>query len=459
MSSSAHVEAFEFGDDTFYCSVARIVAMVDIPRHGVKKGDVGGWVSHETILSHAGSCWIGGDSIVASAGKMLTVSGDALIDRDARIFTKTATSLKISESAHITDSARVIQAVGEGQISGSAFVGRNALLESIAVITGMVTSNACIGENSSVLGEASVYGNAEVGANCTISGNAEVFGDVILGNWVKVSEKAKVQGNAILKEGVEVSDRAVVSDNAIVGQYATISHTAVVCGDARLMESCRVTHSAIVEGDAVVNPYGVVQGRSHLSGNAEVVSFATMEEDADHGTGLESIKSTMSKEYPVEVVSPFLREKSPMEKKFEDLKARIESYETDIVKIIKYPAITDLSDEKTLDMVLALNEADSLNPITEPAEFAVAVKALERAFLIAESNARKLAGTVFNEAQAKKASKATDLLAIVTNESSADQEKRAAFKQVFKQLEGVVAVPDAAVDVLRIRSGISEIEA
>lgn len=63
----------------------RVVALRDIPEHGVNAGDKGGWVAWKTnskkdILSQQGSCWVGGDAKVF--GEVL-VSDDALITDNA----------------------------------------------------------------------------------------------------------------------------------------------------------------------------------------------------------------------------------------------------------------------------------------------------------------------------------------------------------------------------------------
>lgn len=42
----------------------RIVALRDIPRHGVKKGDLGGYIENEDNLSQEGDCWIAEEAIV-----------------------------------------------------------------------------------------------------------------------------------------------------------------------------------------------------------------------------------------------------------------------------------------------------------------------------------------------------------------------------------------------------------
>ena len=41
----------------------RIRALTNLIEHGVRSGDIGGWIEREENLEH-GSAWIGGDSIV-----------------------------------------------------------------------------------------------------------------------------------------------------------------------------------------------------------------------------------------------------------------------------------------------------------------------------------------------------------------------------------------------------------
>lgn len=48
-------------DDIFFGSrkLKQVRALIDIPRHNVRAGDLGGFVENEYILSHDGDCWIG----------------------------------------------------------------------------------------------------------------------------------------------------------------------------------------------------------------------------------------------------------------------------------------------------------------------------------------------------------------------------------------------------------------
>ena len=53
----------------------RIRALIDIPRHGVKVGDLGGLIEKEENLSHDGDCWVYDDARVFGDAR---VSGNAV---------------------------------------------------------------------------------------------------------------------------------------------------------------------------------------------------------------------------------------------------------------------------------------------------------------------------------------------------------------------------------------------
>ena len=66
----------------------RIRALIDIPEHDVKAGDLGGWIEAERNLSQNGAAWVTGEALVM-------------------------------DSAWVTDSARV---TGSARVMGSAWV-------------------------------------------------------------------------------------------------------------------------------------------------------------------------------------------------------------------------------------------------------------------------------------------------------------------------------------------------
>ena len=108
----------------------RIRALRDIPRHGVKSGDLGGWIEKEDNLPHEGDAWVLGDALVI---------GDARVSGNASVF----------GNARVSCNVRVY---GDAEVSG----------------------------NVRVFGDAEVFGNAEVYGNVWVCGNARVCGDAIV---------------------------------------------------------------------------------------------------------------------------------------------------------------------------------------------------------------------------------------------------------------------------------------
>ena len=97
----------------------RIRALIDIPKHDVKAGDLGGWLETEGNLSHNGAAWVTGDAVVTGAAW-------------------------VTDSARVTDSACV---------TGSACVTDEARVTGSALVTGeaRVTGNACVSGNARVM--------------------------------------------------------------------------------------------------------------------------------------------------------------------------------------------------------------------------------------------------------------------------------------------------------------------
>ena len=123
----------------------RIVALRDIPRYNVKKGDLGGFVESERNFSQDGDAWVG-------------------------------------ENAWVCDNALVSE---NAFVSGNALVSGNARVYGYAQIYG----NAYVYENSRVCGNTLVFGDSFVGGNSIVSGNAKIFGAA----WV--SGEAKIYSN------------------------------------------------------------------------------------------------------------------------------------------------------------------------------------------------------------------------------------------------------------------------
>jgi len=122
----------------------RIQALRDIPEHGVKAGDLGGFVQSERNLSQTGAAWIadiasatdrshvGGDSLLSGSAKM---TGDSRADGKSRIIEHA----NLSGCAIVTDNAVVGQFNHASDsavirhdakvLSSSSHIGGNAILE------------------------------------------------------------------------------------------------------------------------------------------------------------------------------------------------------------------------------------------------------------------------------------------------------------------------------------------
>ena len=122
-------ETKEIGGVTLH----RIRALRDIPRYGVKCGDLGGRIEVESNLSQYGDAWVSG-------------------------------------KAWVCDNARVS---GNANICGNALVCDNALVSGNA----WVCDNALVSGDACVSGDASVSGNASVSGDAWVCGNASVHTD------------------------------------------------------------------------------------------------------------------------------------------------------------------------------------------------------------------------------------------------------------------------------------------
>lgn len=89
-------------------TVYQIQALVDIPIHKVKKGDLGGWVEFESNLSHDGDCWIksgvGLFDEVRVSGDVLLCSGESDVKSDLPILCTVKGKANIEGSGVIVDS-------------------------------------------------------------------------------------------------------------------------------------------------------------------------------------------------------------------------------------------------------------------------------------------------------------------------------------------------------------------
>lgn len=237
------VRRYEIDDSyTWQCyedvTARRIRALVDIPAHGVKAGDLGGYVESEANLAQDSNAWIADDALVINDAK---VSGDAIVSGKARVV----------DNAQIQDFARVCH---NATVAGNAVIKEKAALFTEAI----VADNAC------------VYGNAEISGNAEIRGHARVYDYARACAYACITGSAHVYGNAF------------VSDYANVRGYAHVFGYAIVRGTAALSGAIRVYDSAIIEDSVEAGGYSLVFGEARLSGHANIGGNAAISSNQDY---------------------------------------------------------------------------------------------------------------------------------------------------------------------------------
>lgn len=382
----------------------QLVALQDIPKYGVKAGDLGGFVQDKRILSQSGDCWVAENAKVYG---YVEIKDDAYVGGNVSILNNfSSVKLIISEEASVAGHAKI-------------FIYRDD--DKIAPDSGMHISD-----------QVSISGEAVLANVRNVLGTTKISGSVDLRACESISGNSDISGEAELKTGISLID-TVVSGKSVINRRSVL--TGCLVKDAEVPSFAQVAHTTF-DGN-VRTPHA-----SSLPASSIVENLQPQIEKSDN-------EATPSAAIP---------ELSEVMLTFNEIKNSIASYETDIVKLIKYPLMADRTDAFTRAMVKALNIAVRLSRKPETAEFENAVSELEDAFLAAESNALKVASTGLSDEDRKKAEKARDLLAVASNEASSEHEKKVSFKQAFKQLEGVIAVPEVAVDTFRVKIGLQELE-
>jgi hypothetical protein len=132
----------------------RIEALQDLDIHGVKKGDLGGYIEKESNLS--GNAWVFDNA---------KVYGDARVHESAKVYG----NARVFNDADVSWYAEVS---GDAQVSDSARVHGN---------------NARVSGNARVFGDADVSGNTQVLGDATVSGHGSLWDEIV--DLLKVNNK------------------------------------------------------------------------------------------------------------------------------------------------------------------------------------------------------------------------------------------------------------------------------
>lgn len=218
---------FEFTGETLGhggVTLRRIRATKDLPRHGVRAGDVGGWLQRRENLSE--NAWVFGDA-------------------------------KVFKNAHVSMNAKVF---GNAEVFGDALVYGDAEVFGYAMVYG----NAEVYGNAKVYGYARVFGNAKVFIHAKVFETAKVYGTAKVCENATVFGNARVYENAHVFENAKVLGNAGVVGNAVVFGNAEVFENAGVCGNAQVYENAKVFGNALVQGTAVIFENALVEERNHV---------------------------------------------------------------------------------------------------------------------------------------------------------------------------------------------------
>lgn len=140
--------------------------------------------------------------------------------------------------------------------------------------------------------------------------------------------------------------------------------------------------------------------------------------------------------------------------KHREIRANWASYELDASKLLDFPLMTDMREPATIALHKALKHALSLEPkdiqsvkfvdaATSP--FSQAVNDLDVAFHTAESEARRVVWGRFSNEERKRLATAKNLLNIAMDSAASSSERQMAYKRVFKEIEGLIHIPEQAL--------------
>lgn len=237
-------------------TLKRIQAQTDIPEHGIREGDLGGYVAKAANLPRGESAWVADEACVYESA---VLKGRALV-RDGACVRGNAL---VAEKAIVEGSAQVY---GEAVVFGSAVVTDNA----------RVYEGARAGEQSCIADFAQVHERAFVTDNAAIKKQAVIRGDALIADDACVTDGAQVSGHASVLGNAFICDDAQVSGAATISQNAMVCHNAKVSGNAMLHGNARVEGNSVVCGDAVLGEGVLLQGEAEVTETRDYVLAGPM---------------------------------------------------------------------------------------------------------------------------------------------------------------------------------------
>lgn len=139
------------------------------------------------------------------------------------------------------------------------------------------------------------------------------------------------------------------------------------------------------------------------------------------------------------------------------------SWEMDILRVVQYPALFNAREPATADFHKALLYAESIRstlvePYSASHPYLKAVTDLQFAWTTAQSEAKRIEQSNFEEEERERLSRALDLLRIALNASGTPAERQGSYKRAMVQLKGLIYIPVALVKSIESGIGLRALE-
>lgn len=144
-----------------------------------------------------------------------------------------------------------------------------------------------------------------------------------------------------------------------------------------------------------------------------------------------------------------------------EIKKQWAEYELDLVKILAYPTVTNMSLPATSDFHKAMRQVKVLMPEGIPAFTASlsvlsdAVLDLEHKFDVMISEAKRSKWSSFSDDERISLKTAQNLLSIAINEASTPNERQIAYKRLMKEVEGIIVLPEKSIAELEAKISLA----
>lgn len=145
--------------------------------------------------------------------------------------------------------------------------------------------------------------------------------------------------------------------------------------------------------------------------------------------------------------------------RYHSVKTEWSTYELDLLKVLEYPAVTDMSIPATGEFHKALHLAEFLVPDSPTSALSQenlerlekSVLDLEHKFKAMLYEAKRLKWSSYSPKEQSSLRTAQNLLSIATNSASSTNERQVAYKRLIKELEGIIVVPEKAMEEIEAK--------